>query len=271
MNTSTCFCIDHFTPGDVWPFLFEEPPWALQYFAGPFAVSLYTHSVLGSVAWVAIFITITSLIHGILISLGVPPDVGFFRFVPAASLLIYPTIALISVLLAAGLVSLARSPTFLEAYNPGTNRASFLGQKEWIMQQLIYSLQLLLVAYLPSQIAFTAVPFDPYTSVSVWYALQLMLIGVYWLWNFDRDIEMWMEPKAVSKGSVVAGSRAQALAMRGLLYGLWVASLTAFVIPALAFIPFGMASHLRAFFGLLFVALLLFMAAPFILQRDGRW
>jgi hypothetical protein len=270
-NETTCFCITDFTQNAVWSFLEEEPPWPLQYFAGPFAVALYTHSILATVAWVAIFLTFTSLLHGILISLGVPPDVGFFRFAPAASLLLYPTIALTSVLLSAGLAALARSPTFLEAYNPGTNRASFLGMREWIMQQMIYSLQLLLIAYLPSQIAFTAVPFDPYTSASVWFALQVVLIGAFWLWNYDRDILMWMEPLAVSKGGVVARSRAEALRMRLLLYGLWLGALTVFIVPVLAFIPFGMPSHLRTFFGLLAVALFLFVAAPFVLRKDGRW
>lgn len=252
----------------------EEPPFVFDRFIAPFVIVLYTRSSMATLGWILIFGAVFEAIHIAQLWAGSPGMIAVGPLRPifgvhastGALLVSYPLLALIAVLLGLAAVTMLRSPVLLEPYLGGTSeRSQEIGTSRWLGLQIKYSVQIVLVGYLPSTLAFGVLvpaPDPPGEDVLVWGLLHLALIFIFWVWNtLDYDT-IWSHM-----------DRKDAVYHHNRLFAAWALLFGVFWIVVLVLSTQRMPSHLRTVIGAAFVSAALVLLLPLYLieSRAGRW
>jgi hypothetical protein len=181
----------------------QEPPYVLDRFWAAFVVMLYTRTGFATLAWILILDALYELSHVIqawqsvdIVTLSAHP--------PSETLQVsYPILALLAVLLGLWFVRKIDSPVFLEPYLSSipSERNEKIGRLAWAMLQIKYSVQLIIIGYGPSHMAFEVagklLGSDAKVGVLVvWGVLHLTLILAYWEWNMPESSMLWNIPSA---------------------------------------------------------------------------
>jgi hypothetical protein len=233
----------------------QEPPYILNRFWAAFVVVLYTRTGFATLAWILVLDALYELSH-VIQAWHLMKVVTLSAHPPAETLQVsYPILALLAVLLGLWFVRKISSPVFLEPYlsSIASERNEKLGRLAWARLQVKYSLQLIIVGYGPSYVAFDVAgkmlgPDDKVGVLAVWGALHLLLVLAYWEWNMPESSLLWDIPNAGHRHNQFFG---------------WLAlCFVAFWGPIISLAPTGMFSHFRALVGVAAVAVVLAVVQP---------
>lgn len=218
--------------------LSDVPGIYLDYFSGPFGVGLLSHSILSSVAWVALFGAVMMAIQGFILVAG--GSFTFVRFQPVPALLTYPLLTFLCATLGWVVAAyICRSPIFLEGYNFNSARSRKLGTKRWLMQQMRYSAEMVWISFVPGWISFILFQHlaetSPQLTIVIYGALQLWSLWMFYILNRKTDARIWMNPLAGDQFGTfdIAKTREGARERVSRLYLTWGAAKLTFLIAAL--------------------------------------
>lgn len=216
----------------------DEPGIYLDYFSGPFAMGIMSHSILSSVAWTALFGAVMMAIQGFVLVAG--GSFTFVRFQPVPALLTYPLLAFLCATLGWVVAAyICRSPIFLEGYNFNSDRSRKLGKKKWLTQQIRYSIELIWISFGPGMIAFNVFQIGagttPQWSIVIYGGLQLSSLWLFYILNVRTDVRIWMNPLAADQFGTFdrASTRDSAKGRVDLFYLAWAGSKATFLAVAL--------------------------------------
>jgi len=166
-------------------------------------------------------------------------------------LVVHPLYSIMGVFLGWLLAKSWGTPVYLESYFSFTARAEKVGRAMWLLRQLKYSFQLLILAYVPSIVAFGVAftllgPTYKATILAIWHAVMLVLILLFWWWNLDELEVIWEARRGVSPYT-----------RNNRFYLAWASIYTLFWVPVIALSGTSVVSQWRGAIGisLVFIAM----------------
>lgn len=265
------------TGRNAWWFAEEEPPLSMTWFAASFATALYSRAPTATIAFSLITLMLFETIHVTHAWLRTDLDGGPLPLTPGGPLLMlfgahpvpetllvtYPWFVVIGSALGYAAAVGYNTPTLFQKWTQASRRFQEMGPAEWYQLQLRYTVQLLLLAYMPNLVAFGSIAFivgsqQRVALLFIWIFIYVGLITIFWWWNHLGLSHVW---KAAN------GETAHARHTR--FYCLWAAAMIIVWLPVVALSGTNIPSQARVLIGI--VLLTIALAPTFPSLTPGWW